>query len=684
MPKKIDLFELLESDSLKLDQLKDSLGKKTYALYEKIVQTNGEATPLQKINNLMQLAKSLREDSTIKHGFGLEKSYKELLAYALAAKLSGTSGIKIYNFAIQHMEDCLYKYEMDEDFFRKHIEAFKDAVTALKSTPPSVPTILSDPTLQTLISKASSLREERTLGENLDLHYEIYQRATDLLSSESITKKDEITAVKDCQAKALHFLEFVLDNKGINRINQLMKIRLANRPLYPENIPGTQPIRSMPHIFNPKKASTPKRKLLYKAHEIGALQKKNLLLEVNEGAKKKDEHEQTVFIGAKERDAYRCLLNGGKVYQRQADNTFDLYDTWKDTSKIGRGYAACTVNYNGELSLFSHYDAEKPFFHSSLNAQAAVFWAGEIKIVNGQIAELTSQSGHYKPDKENTARLLAYLKDRQVDISQIVVTILVIKQGKPPYFDYYKAEELLANPKTAQPFKTTQEAEQEEEAQSEQESAFDDEDFGNTSDSEHRADISTSNPMKIESSTEINPLSDSDSEFSSPLSTPRRSTSDFSFDDEFDWPPSPTGKAQVTDPFADTSTADPFASSNDADPFASTSTGDPFASSNDADPFASTSTADPFASSNDTDPFASTSTADPFASPTVNSQNKTQAKTSSEKDHHPFNQTPSNDPFFGKKDKISLFSKAKVAPPTTQPQQAQRETNKSKKKSSWG
>ncbi len=404
----LDINQVLNNAEMPSDaDLRGFFGKKAYAKYQKIFLANDGDTS----KSYLELAEQIKQDSKEKYSLNLQDVLQQVLPYILAAKSNPIHALQIYNTTIRFLHRNNTFGETTVDAL---IASLKNKITEIKTQPIEVNDI-SNTTLKQLISDAYSAKDT-TLAQRLDLQYQILKTANTDLANPTLSQAEQF-AIKHYQQKADEFLQFILETNDPSRINELMRIREKNKPTNPEYIPGIEPIRM------PTPSFATSTSLLIRGLQNEKLQKENKLLAVNDNAKEKDEDENTILLTKEERDDFRVVMHGGKIYERTVDNTFELVDTKNFAAKIGEGYAAFTVNNKGEFSLFDHLEGDNNLFHSSTNAQAYVFAAGEIKIENGQITALTNTSGHYRPTLDSTIALLNYLQDRQVDISKIHVTI---------------------------------------------------------------------------------------------------------------------------------------------------------------------------------------------------------------------------------------------------------------------
>jgi hypothetical protein len=124
-----------------------------------------------------------------------------------------------------------------------------------------------------------------------------------------------------------------------------------------------------------------------------------------------------ILLDQKSREIYRTTCDSGTLTRnlKPFDTSYDK------TLHSGSGYAIFVVGPDQDLYAGSHIGGV--FHHSNFLREGAVMAAGEIKTDgNGQITELSSKSGHYRPtDKENRF-MLNFFKDRGADLSKLKFT----------------------------------------------------------------------------------------------------------------------------------------------------------------------------------------------------------------------------------------------------------------------
>ncbi|MCL9684462.1 hypothetical protein [Legionella maioricensis] len=246
------------------------------------------------------------------------------------------------------------------------------------------------------------LESKATLAQRIDFAWHVYSTRTGLPD----TFKKE----------ALKFLIYAFDIPLTANVNAqlitLMDERMKHWDKNPEYIPGKSP-QNIP--FDPGKLVLNKTKTPNQSADKDieqAMQSKELL-DVNQRSKELDKNKSTRFLTPEQRGQHRVHIYNGKFNQNGRP-----CDTYAMVSKGKQGFAAFTLNANGELSLFNHYGMKDRIAHSSMNAGSPVVAAGEIRIEKGVLKGITTFSGHYQPSLFNVYRLLEHVSKHGIDISR--------------------------------------------------------------------------------------------------------------------------------------------------------------------------------------------------------------------------------------------------------------------------
>ncbi len=257
--------------------------------------------------------------------------------------------------------------------------------------------------------------ESGTLGTRIDRAWERYNH------KESSAKE---------RWTALEFLVFAFDLQEIPDIHlrDQLALMMMEREMYkehnPEYIPNQAP-KFLKQVIDPKSRIIPKTTLLSSRQRKPidrAITNQNLL-DVNRRGRELDRKYNSNYFTPEERAKHRLMIRNGEFYHEG-----EKFDSSNLVAHGEEGYAAFTVNANGEISFFKHL-CGKPdedqegeiLFHSSMNAGSPVIAAGEFRIENGQLKEINTHSGHYRPSLFNVYRLLNHFQDKGVDLSNVEV-----------------------------------------------------------------------------------------------------------------------------------------------------------------------------------------------------------------------------------------------------------------------
>src|SRR5205085_902189 len=112
------------------------------------------------------------------------------------------------------------------------------------------------------------------------------------------------------------------------------------------------------------------------------------------------------YLTAADRQQYRLRVRDGKIVDAQG-SLFDTADA-SSAHQPTRGYAIFVMSKTGEIYASKNQIVGR-FHHSSFLAGAPVASAGELKVSNGVLKEVTIKSGHYRPNKELNEQLFTEL-----------------------------------------------------------------------------------------------------------------------------------------------------------------------------------------------------------------------------------------------------------------------------------
>ena len=128
-----------------------------------------------------------------------------------------------------------------------------------------------------------------------------------------------------------------------------------------------------------------------------------------------------------EREPYEITINGTGLGSSDADGTageklWRMTQTGEPVNTGSKGWIF--VLLNGRLYACEKRTNTFPrFHHSSFFAGASVSAAGMLVCVNGKLTKLFPHSGHYRPLDRHLYSLLAFLRDKGVDLSAVQVDV---------------------------------------------------------------------------------------------------------------------------------------------------------------------------------------------------------------------------------------------------------------------
>ncbi|XP_042000221.1 IQ domain-containing protein IQM2-like [Salvia splendens] len=120
-------------------------------------------------------------------------------------------------------------------------------------------------------------------------------------------------------------------------------------------------------------------------------------------------HQQCIkYLGMMERKAYEVVIEGGRLLYKQ---------TWEplDTTRVSKWIFVLSTS----RTLYVGKKRKGTFQHSSFLAGGATLAAGRIVAKNGFLKAVWPHSGHYKPTPENFQNFISFLRENNVDLSDV-------------------------------------------------------------------------------------------------------------------------------------------------------------------------------------------------------------------------------------------------------------------------
>lgn len=173
-----------------------------------------------------------------------------------------------------------------------------------------------------------------------------------------------------------------------------------------------------------------------KAAELALAHSRREAMFVHEDDRESDVSENIQMLSPIMRASKRALIKDGLFvkydFGSKGHVIYQKYDTADEEAHGKEGYAAYTINRNGEISFFPHLGKEDRVAHSTMNAGAPVIGAGEIKVTNGKPIIINDFSGHYKPTFFNIFVTLKFFDQHGIDFSH---TLINIGKQIPPFLE---------------------------------------------------------------------------------------------------------------------------------------------------------------------------------------------------------------------------------------------------------
>ncbi|XP_002531590.2 IQ domain-containing protein IQM6 [Ricinus communis] len=117
------------------------------------------------------------------------------------------------------------------------------------------------------------------------------------------------------------------------------------------------------------------------------------------------------YLGPTERQTYEVVLNDGKFVYKQSGKVLDTTGGPKDAKWI---FVLSTSK-----TLYVGLKNKGRFQHSSFLAGGATLSAGRIVVEDGVLKAVWPHSGHYLPTEENFQEFMSFLREHNVDLSNI-------------------------------------------------------------------------------------------------------------------------------------------------------------------------------------------------------------------------------------------------------------------------
>jgi hypothetical protein len=118
------------------------------------------------------------------------------------------------------------------------------------------------------------------------------------------------------------------------------------------------------------------------------------------------------YLGPMERKAYEVVVEDGKFFYKHSGEILQTSDMEDSESKWIFVLSTSKVLYVGKKK-------KGTFQHSSFLAGGATVAAGRLVVENGVLKAVWPHSGHYQPTEENFMDFLSFLRENDVDITDV-------------------------------------------------------------------------------------------------------------------------------------------------------------------------------------------------------------------------------------------------------------------------
>lgn len=298
--------------------------------------------------------------------------------------------------------------------------------------------------VKSLTGKAEKFDLAKTLEQKLDIGYEIYNEISNVLNL--IPDNDEAKPfLVKLNNNALEFMSILLNTLDIEEIINLAERRKRMVAIDPAFLPRSKDIAGVGELDN-KPVYQFKRLI-----NLAMAYNKKIIMRVNDESRKVDQDLRIMQLKYEERAKHRVVLTEGLFFKPVEDrellkgDLFEGLDTSNMSSHGNFGYAAYVINTYGEISVFNHYGKADQYAHSSMNAGAAVFSAGEMRVEDGELKEINTYSGHYAPALTNAYEVLKFFREQKCEMQDVQVMHYVVKKIQDPdseiipgCIDYFK------------------------------------------------------------------------------------------------------------------------------------------------------------------------------------------------------------------------------------------------------
>ncbi|XP_038900458.1 IQ domain-containing protein IQM2-like [Benincasa hispida] len=147
------------------------------------------------------------------------------------------------------------------------------------------------------------------------------------------------------------------------------------------------------------------------------------------------------YLGPMERLAYEVIMEDGKLVYKQSGKLVHTIEEAKNTKWI---FVLSTSK-----TMYVGKKKKGTFQHSSFLAGGATTAAGRLVVDNGVLKAVWPHSGHYRPTEENFKDLMSFLKENNVDLTDVKTS--PVDEGDD-YLDNQKSSRHIRNNSSEEDF----------------------------------------------------------------------------------------------------------------------------------------------------------------------------------------------------------------------------------------
>ncbi len=125
------------------------------------------------------------------------------------------------------------------------------------------------------------------------------------------------------------------------------------------------------------------------------------------------------YLTDAEKEAAKLTIKDGQLF----DSKGNLFDTSNATTWDGKKSAIFVMDEQGNMYA-SKFQKVGTYHHSTLGQGLPVSMAGEIKVTNGLIVDISNQSGHYMPAPSLMNDAMGALRDQGINLTNTNIRVL--------------------------------------------------------------------------------------------------------------------------------------------------------------------------------------------------------------------------------------------------------------------